>query len=88
MRKLGLIGMMASMLISNPHISGNVVTGRTPTKPNKPTAKNKPSKARWRTAEPSRYFGRRSKIVTAETPKGPQKMKLKNALKKDFEFTF
>ncbi|SEG38803.1 hypothetical protein SAMN05421847_2157 [Halpernia humi] len=86
---MGVIGAMASMLITNAFVAGgSVVTGAPSTKPNKPNAKNKPSKARWRTAEPSRYFGRRSKIVTAETPKGPQKMKLKNALKKDFEFTF
>lgn len=57
-------------------------------KPHKPTAKNKPSKNRWRRSEPSPYFGRRSKVVTAITNKGPQKMKLKTALKKEFKFNF
>lgn len=52
----------------------------------------KPKKKRkfgyWKPSPQSEYFGKRSKIVTAETPKGPKQMKLKNALKKGLEFNF
>lgn len=51
MKKIGVIGAMASMLITNAFFGGgNVVTSATPIKPNKPNAKNKPSKARWRSS--------------------------------------
>lgn len=42
----------------------------------------------WSDARPSEYFGQRSKIVVAKTPKGEKLMKLKNALKGNYEWSF
>lgn len=87
MRKLAsIIGLAAMMSLSTEPSTEFKIT-KNPD-PKKPTSKNKPSKGRWRSSPTSEYFGRRSKVVTAITPKGPQKMKLKNALKKDFQFNF
>ncbi len=53
-----------------------------------PIEKKQTSEKGWRYSKPSEYFGQRSKIVTAITPKGEKLMKLKNCLKKGFEFKF
>lgn len=85
MRRLALIGVLAAMMSKTP--SGKIQLQER-SKPRRLKSKNKPSKAYWRTSPPSEYFGKRSMIVTAETPKGEKQMKLKNALKKNFEFQF
>ncbi|WP_313214105.1 hypothetical protein [Soonwooa sp.] len=45
-----------------------------------------PKQNGWRDSQPSEYFGQRSKIVIASTPRGERKMKLKNALKGGYQF--
>ena len=40
------------------------------------------------TPKKSEYFGRRSEIVTAYTKRGTKQLKLKNALKGNYEFDF
>lgn len=58
-------------------------------KPTKPKSKNKPSKRGWYRSPESPYFGQRSNPVTAKLPNGETKrMKLKNALKHNYEFEF
>lgn len=84
MKKLGIAGMAALIGAMSASMSRDFyIMDR---KPHKPTSKNKPSKNRWRWSEPSEYFGQRSKIVSAQTPKGEQLMKMKTALKGNFPF--
>ena len=76
-------------LISSIFGFGNSSSGLVYTNPNGvKRITNKTSLWGWNSAKPSEYFGERSKIVTAFTPKGTRQMKLKNALKKGFEFQF
>ena len=86
MKKAALMGFIVAMLSGMNRSSSFEI--RNPYRPAKPTAKNKPSKGKWRSSEPSDYFGRRSEIVMAQTPTGPKKMKCKTALKKNFKFHF
>lgn len=61
-----------------------IFTNNSPVNPLSVKPRN--SDKRCRPSTPSPYFGERSKIVTAITPKGFKKMKLKNAVKKQLQF--
>lgn len=86
--KNAVLGLAAAMFYASSSVAdyNEATKFTTTTKPHKPSSKNKPSKRGWVRSQPSPHFGLRSTPVTAITPKGPKRMKLKNALKHNYQF--
>ena len=87
--KKGLLGLAAIMFgMAGTSQNGEKLMDFVESPQTKPTAKKETSLKGWRRSPDSEYFGRRSEIVNAYTKRGTKQMKLKNALKGNYEFDF